>query len=482
MESARPTYASPIPEDTDLSVALAGAELLGVGLFEQGRQVAGLLEARDDEGGALYPDAVVQMPRRSTKTTSVMATILGRAKTREGYRCVITAQSGNIASRILLDHAEMMIRAGHCVESREARSGTTATAVLYRNGGREHLDFPATGARVWVVPPDAGAVRSAAADDIVIEEAGEHDPERFAAFMTGVLPLMDTRGPLAQLIMAGTPGVVRQGPFWEALEAGRNGTEQGLGILDYSARDDDDPEDRAVWARVHPGPSSIRPDGSPLTPMATLEKRFAKLGAVRFAREYLCQWPPDFNVSAIDQQTWRDRAVPGLTLPERFAISVDVAHTGEAAAVAAAWRDDDGHPCAALLEYRPGFQWVPDVVKAIKTKHGRNVAAIAIDDIGMNKSVLETLERMRVKVTRPGMKSMQGACVTFVADLPHHQDQPPLNAAVGVANWRVTEGGRLFGRKSAAADISPLVACAEALWAYDQAPVRQPLTIVSSAG
>ncbi|WP_263732564.1 hypothetical protein [Cellulomonas sp. SG140] len=467
---ARPTYLSRTG-NVDITTAHIGAGLLGLPLLPQGETVAKVLEARKGDG-VRFQDVVVQMPRRSTKTTSVWATILGRAATRPGYRCVTTAQSGNVASRILIEHATAMLAAGNAVESREARSGSTLP-VLFRNGGRERLEFP-NRSSIWVVPPEAGAIRSAAADDIVIDEAGEHDPVKGKDFMDAVRPLQDTRGPLAQMIVAGTPGRVRAGYFWDLLEAGRNHVDKDLGIVDFSILDAEDAEDRKVWRRVHPGPASG------LTPMAVLEKRFKAMGAVAFSREYLCRWPLDSTVTAIPLVDWQAREVPALALPDHFGLAADCAPDGSAAAISAAWRVD-GIPHVALLAYRSGVNWVPTEVRTIARKY--RLPSVVVDGIGANLPVIEALSRMRplVPVTSPGFKNLQGACQTFVSNLPVHQAQPDMETAVGGACWREVEGGRLFGRKRSGVDISPLVSALLALWAYDSRPERQRIGITTSA-
>lgn len=469
---AVPTWTSAVPDDTDISVALEGSRLLGLPLFDQGVRVARLLEARHLDG-ALFPDVVVEMPRRATKTTSIWATILGRAATRPGYRCVTTAQTGTTASRILLDHAEMMLAQGHAVESSERGADLPR---VFRNGGREHLDFP-NHSRIWVVPPDPGAVRSAAADDIVIDEAGEQDPAKFEALMRGVQPLMDTRGARAQMIVAGTPGRVRQGPFWALLEQGRNGVRDDLGVLDYSIRDSEDAEDRNIWRRVHPGPSSLLPTGRALTPMEVLEKRRRDLGSVAFGIEYLCRWPFDSAVRAIDSLAWKAREVDGLVLPERFAIGYDCAPDGSAAAIAAAWRVA-GVPHVALVDYRPGVSWVAREVR----NHRATRVPVAADFISSNNvAIADDLRRARpmIEVTPPSFKRLQAASQAWVDDLPVHQAQPDLERAVEAAVWRESEGGRLFGRKASGTDISPLVAGLVALWCYDQTPERRSVSVIT---
>jgi hypothetical protein len=347
--------------------------------------------------------------------------------------------------------------------------------VVYRNGGREHLDF-GNGARVWVVPPDAGAVRSAAADDIVIDEAGEHDPVKGRDFLDAVQPLMDTRGPLAQLIIAGTPGKVRAGFFWDTLEQGRAGTDRELGILDYSIRDDEDAEDRKVWRRVHPGPASK------LTPMSVLERRWTKLGPVAFSREYLCRWPFDGSTSAIDKAAWVTGAVGERAVPDRFGLAFDVAPDGSAAALCAAWRDEDGLAYLSVLDYRFGVSWLSGVAQQVARKYR---LPVRYDAIGANHGPAQEIARQRgANVIAGTSKDAQAASQLLVSTLTdgrlRHFGQASLNTAARIATWSEREGGRYFGRRQG--DVSPLVAAALALYQFDAQPVRRAPVIITSGG
>ena len=473
---AEPTFASVVPEGTDIAAAELGASMLGLPLKDQGERVARLLEARDGDG-VLFPEVVVQMPRRSTKTTSIWATIIGRAATREGYRCVVTAQKGTVASRILLEHGLALLRNGYAVESREKdQDEAVGKVVLYRSGGRESLEFP-NRSRIWCVPPDAGAVRSATADDVVIDEAGEHDPVKGKDFLDAVQPLMDTRGPLAQLIVTGTPGKVRSGMFWETLELARSGGDEALGILDYSVRDDEDVEDRGVWERVHPGPASG------LTPMSVLERRWKKLGAEAFAREYLCRWPADASTSAIDMDAWRAAVVSQEPLPELFGLAFDVAPDSSAAALMAAWRDADGVARVGVLEYRGGVSWLPRVAHRIAKKYR---VPIRHDGIGANFGPAEQIQRLRgVSVVASTAKEAMAATQALVSALTDgklvHFDQESLNAAAQGAAWRQGEGGRYFARKASISDVAPLVGAAQALWQVDHVRNTGPTRVIRAS-
>ncbi len=476
---AAPRYMSPVPDDVDVSVAELGSEWLGLPLFEQGRNVARLLEARDDEGGALFTEAVVQMPRRSTKTTSIWATLVGRAVSRPGYRCVVTAQSGNVASRILLEHAEMLIANERAVESREAHGGVPeGMAVLYRNGGRERLQFW-NGSRIWVVPPSAGAVRSAASDDIVIDEAGEFEGDAGADFLTGVLPLMDTRGPLAQLIIAGTPGKVRTGMFWDKLEHGRSGTaeaEDDQGTLDYSARDDEDLDDEDVWVRVHPGPSSIKADGSPLTPLKVLRKRRKSLGLLDFAREYLCVWPADGTTGALDAERWNADVTPlpdAAARPREAVLAFSTSKEGTVSTVVLVWRDEAGKGVVEILKHDAGWQWVPAFVEdAVRRFRWR----VVWDEIGATMTTAQGLKTRRVPGLAPlQMRHVAAAAQKFASEIAggnvRNPGQTALTRAVEDAAWRpFGRDSRAFMSKPGGASVQPVVAASQALWEFDAKP------------
>lgn len=456
---ARPTYASPTPAATDLTAARIGANMLGMPLTPQGERVARLLEARRG-AGVRYDTTVVQMPRRSAKSTSIWSVLIGRAQTRPGYRCVVTAQSGTIASSIILEH-------GSILEARGYREDGTLR--LYRNGGREKIEF-ANGSRIWVVPPEAGAVRSAAADDIVIDEAGEHEGRKGQDFLDAVRPLQDTRGPLAQLIVAGTPGRTRDGMFWSLLQTGRVKADKDLGILDYCALDDEDPDDEKVWRRVHPGIGT-------LTTMATIRKRRASMDVISFAREYLCLWPTDASTGALDLASWRDAAVDfPEQRPERSVIAVDAPKEQTCCAVVEAWRDGTGTAHLEVLAFRPGVSW------AAKFAHRAAQAArapVVFDEIGGNVTIAAELRRARPSVRVEPLRTLDvgGAAQLLATEIREgrvaHFDQPDLSSAVESASWRpLGRDGRCFGRRPGFGEISPVVAGSFALWAFDKMPVR----------
>ncbi|MEU4361194.1 hypothetical protein [Promicromonospora sp. NPDC023987] len=498
---AVPRFMSAVPEGTDVSDTKLGMEMLGFtaegdeGLFTQSLNVGRVLAARDDEGGCLYKQVVVEIGRRATKSTSIMATIVGRAMNRPGYKAVITAQSGTIASSLVLEAGETLENNGFAGYKRKTTDDVEGdgTMRLLRNGGRERIEF-SNGSRIWCVPPTAAAIRSKAADDIWIDEGGEHEADKGQAFLNAVRPLMDTRGELAQLIISGTPGLARDGMFWNALEDVRKGVDPDDGIVDYSLSDEEyselDPRpwddlteeqrdyERAVWRRVHPGPSSLKTDGSTLTSIRTLEKRRKKMPFHEFVREYLCYWPADAATSAVDMDAWAAAERPSPTLPDKWAWAYDVAPDGSAAALCAAWRDEEGNAWVEVLDYQAGTDWLP---KFALSHTGKQRFALAYDAIGANMepaAVMEALKPKRVKTNGLHMnKGVVPAQAAFVRELNagrlRHSGQATLTTSVEGAVWLQRDGYRLWGRKASASDVSPAVAASLALHYYDTDIVRR---------
>ena len=464
---ATPRYLSPVPAGTDTSPAVKGYAMLGMELLPQGELVAGVLEATRPDGRPLYKDITVQIPRRSTKTTTIQAVLLGRCSDRKGYKVIQTAQDGTRASMVFMD----MVRTMEMVDPREPKERDWK---VFASTGREYIQWK-NGSRWWVAPPKASSFRGLAADVLFFDEAGEYDLALTAELQAGALPVMDTR-PMGQIIKAGTPGVSRDGLFWSSLEAARAAPEK-YGIVDYSATDadvisEDDAGNPDLWYRVHPGLACG------LTDLETIQQRWDTMDVPTFVREYLCVWPPDSTRSAFDPEAWKASAVAPVESPEGlpWALGYDVAIGASAAALAAAWFDADGHPHVQLLDHRAGAHWLPDELQKAQAKHG---VEIGYDNIGDNIAVAQAAtrrQRFNAKALKAlPLREVAAATATVAASLDQgtftHGQDTALDAAVLNAVWRESNGSRLLGRKHGK-DISPLLAGIHALSAASTAKHR----------
>jgi hypothetical protein len=477
-----PRYWSPSPVGVDISAAIRGAELMGLPLTPQGIQTARVLEARSDEldpvSGLyrpLFEECAVQEPRRSTKTTIIQMILLGRCAKIPGYRVVSTAQDGTRASQFFMNMVRM-------VEATMRRSGLTEADLgirqIYRSQGREYIEFE-NGSRWWVVKPESGAFRGEAADCMWFDEAGELDATKSEDLVAGAFPLMDTR-PLGQIIISGTPAMARAGMFWDALERARKEPE-AYGIVDYCAEDTADITDEAVWWKVHPGLASG------LTTIVKLRRNFTKLGAVQFAREYLCIWPPDSLVTALDLKKWAATAVDAFDGPPEelpWGIGFDVDRGGTVAAVAVAWLDAFDAPHVQIVDHRAGSQWVIAYLARAIRKHPRT--PVGYDSIGENLNTAHALERMGNLPTKHvralNLRDVAAATALFSQSNEsmtiQHAKHGGLDTAVENATWRDAGGSRLFQRGKGV-EITCLLACVHALGAVATEKRRAPVSIPS---
>lgn len=482
---AAPRYLSLIPEGTSIEVAHVGARLQRLPMTPQGELIAGVMEALSASGARRYKQVTGQVPRRSTKTTSVQNVLLGRCATIPGYQVVSTAQDGTRASQFFRDMMDLI--EAHANEVMEARNEELLDAwdgsgkepeftykqalaelgirTLYYSQQREYIKWT-NGSKWRVAKPEPSGLRGGAANVIWFDEGGELNPEESPALLAGALPMMDTK-PDGQIIITGTPGTARVGMFWQSLERARAAPDR-LGIIDYSADEFCDPNDERVWWETHPGLACG------LTSIETIRERHDSetgLSLPEFMREYLCIWPPDSKVTALDLKKWEITETDPLGAPPEgvpWGIGWDVAIGGSAAAVAVAWIDEHDEPHVQILDHRAGSHWVaPYVAKGI-TKYPR--VPLGYDSIGDNITVAQALGRMpRVKTTRVKALTLKDiaastALLATSVDLMriHHPQHSGLDQAVKNTTWRDTNGSRLFARGKGI-EISCLLAGVAAL-------------------
>lgn len=457
-----PRYLSDLEGDIDLTAAERGAQEIKLDLKAQGYQVAALLEARRADGKPLYRRVGEQFSRRSQKTTATSCVLLGRCLTIPGYKVVSTAQDGTRASTAI---RELMYLLDPDSAEYTLRWGNGGEAIVFANGSRWERR-----------PPEAGTFRGYAADAIWLDEAGEYDPAKSASLVQGVLPLMDTR-PLGQIIITGTPAASRAGLLWDTIEAAREG-KPGIGAIDYGMTEEDDPADENVWWRCHPGLASG------LTDIEVIRERFEQMPLPAFMTEYLGYWPLSATDRAISAEAWESTA-EGLAKPdtERFTVGLSVAPDSSSAALVVAWRDSEGLGHVSVTEHRSGTDWLPGAAHRLLTKYPR--ARLAYDSVGANIEPVQVLLRERriaSRVVSTASKEVQAGQASLVRLLHaggvRHPDQPSLNAAADVLQWReVREKGRWFGWSRSGGDITPIAAASLALWDVDQNPRRKVFVI-----
>lgn len=456
--TAKATILSPFPEDTDLTEAHLGAQWLGLPLFPQGIEVASVMQAARDDGRPLYRTVVVEMARRSTKTTAALATLLGRCLTRPGWKVASTAQTGLKARSKLIEVQTAILAAGF------EKQGL---GKCLRGAGDTRIDF-ANGSSWQALPPTGAAFRSDAFDDVLCDEGGEIDAETAEDLLSGLISTMDTR-PRAQFVIAGTPGVARSGLLWTGLEWLRTGRRRTGGVV-YEAPDRstfiDSETGEVNWQLllgVHPGISCG------LTDVETIVENIEALGLEKWQREYLCLWPLNVGVCALDVAAWTDcLAEDEPDRPDNAVAGWAVDKDGTSSAIVAAWRDAEGRACFEVLAFGEGYDWVPAEAKRVQEQHR---GALPYDAIGPAIEVADTMSRppYRVRTSVVPFKDQVGSHARLDKEIGKrnvvHYGDPELSDAVESSAWRPAGGARMFLSRPGSCTLT---AAATALWEYDK--------------
>lgn len=444
---------------------------------------------------------VVEIPRRASKTTSIFIMLLGRCLSRPGYQVTFSAQTGVAGSRRLREwkqrldavrppddqdlppwmrgrqkpsraQARHLALFGEELEA-EAPDRRGFRILLGEVGKGIYFD---NGSTFLVLSPDPSTYRGEAADVSWIDEAQEVDPEVASDLLAAIRPLQDTK-PGASIILSGTAGEARVGPFWGYLDQLRSGDPTIAGV-DYAAPEDTpwedvEDEERAMQllAEVHPGVGT-------LTTVDKMRENYndPNIGRPQWAREYLSIWPETFGVRAIDAGLWEACGVATKPAkPQRVAFGLAIKPGGAAAAIVAAWRSTNGLAYVEVVDHRPGTKWLPQRMQEL-TRTYRS-ATIAYDDIAEGKAtateaeVLSPKPRLRVQSYR----ETAAGCIQFMRELERgtlrHSHQIGLDAAVASAARREVrndQGIWLWTPAEPGADITCLDAATRALRNWDQ--------------
>jgi hypothetical protein len=260
--------------------------------------------------------------------------------------------------------------------------------------------------------------------------------------------------------------------FWDRLEhlrAGRAGV--GGVVYEISDRrsflDMSDPDNPvADWEllfSVHPGISSG------LTTAERIVGNLPDMGLEKWQREYLCLWPLNVGVTALDVAAWEACAVDTVPeRPENCGVSWAVDKAGESSAIVAAWRDAQGRASFEVLAFGPGFDWVPREAARLQKEHRQ---PFGYDAIGPCIEVADTMSRppYRVRNSVLVFKDQVGSHARLDKEISKrnvvHYSDPDLTRAVECSAWRPAGGARMFLNRPGSC---VLFAATQALWLADQ--------------
>lgn len=455
---------------------LIGASMLG--LIGEGRTakpqqllVADMLNAGRTIDGILEP-------RRSTKTSSILAVMVGRCFVRPRRNSAFTLATTGLKAREKF--REEVIDP---IEARWPMPGTRPVKI-HKAGGAERLEFPNRSV-FSVHPPIGSSFRGSAYDDVLVDEAGEADETMTEDLLAAIPPTFDTTG--GQLLVSGTAGKRRAGSLlWDVLYAKREALEAG--VLIYAARDRTTEDELADWepSAKHPG-ARVRdlvlahhPGAQPgnLTPLDAVRRSFLLMPRDVFTREYLGIFDDiGGTTSLFDPLKWARTGVDGAlpTPPDRFSLAFAPHPDQLTVSIIAAWRDAKGRAVVLQLEH---VQGIDGAAPLLLRYAGRYKVPIVYD--GGSQVAQLIVEKLNRANPRPRFEPYTYADVKRAASLivdevdrenvVHYRDQLTLTEGVHRTVKRKSgDRGWLLGRdpKKPDQDITPVEAWALALLHHD---------------
>ncbi len=451
--------------------------------------IADLLQAAFEDGKFLVG---IGEPRRTTKTTSTQAVMLGRCRLRDDYQVgwTMLTTGAKAGERFRKDIVAPALRL--------YPDPKTRPFTINVGKGTEHIDFR-NGSFLNVYTPNGAGFRSGGFDMAFVDEGAEGDPELVVDINGAVIPTMDTK-PGAQFVVAGTGGEWRTGNLlWETLN------DPDAAVAWHGIPETTPPAQLESWEPTPETPAGrVRelielnhPGVGYTTPIAAVKRSFAKQSLDQFLREYGLQFGLEGATDRVVPPAWWERAGLHDDLPEppaRFAAFLKVHHDGLYASLAVAFEYEGAHDLVteanALLGETPAPRravaiWhhqdgTRGLAREVLLRIRRRRIPLIVDNHGHTKAIADELEKAAPKPTivrtRPG--HVPAAAVALMQALEQetvvHFNQPELTGAAERAvkqafgqygTWR-------FGAPKTAPefDTTPIEAAAGALLFLDDMP------------
>lgn len=328
------------------------------------------------------------------------------------------------------------------------------------------------GQRLRFVARSTGSGRGFTGDCVILDEAYRLPPEAIGALM----PTLSAR-PNPQLWYTSSAGHLDSDVLRRIRERGIAGDSERLCYLEWSAPDNADPTDRQAWAQANPA-LGIRISADHIA----VEQE--SMPPREFARERLGIWDdPDAGGRTVwPVDAWTDCADASATIPDtaELAVAVDVSWDRTRAHAAVAAIRPDGLRHVQLIASGDGTDWV--VPFLLDSQARRRPLSVAVQGSGAPAaSLIEDLERAGLPVVVLNGADIAKACGgmhdAVIAGRIRHVGEPVLQQCVSAAVARPMGDAWALDRKRSPIDISPLVACTQALWALEAQQGRTPSII-----
>lgn len=345
-----------------------------------------------------------------------------------------------------------------------------ALVTRLRNGNGQQSIFLENGGQLEISARTSGSGRGFTVDVLVCDEAQHLDDNDIEALLstTSAAPLGNP-----QTIFTGTPPGPNQGEVFARTRAEvLDQKTRSHSWLEWAAAPESDLDDPQAWAEANPG-LGVR------VLHHVVEGERSAYSDEGFARERLGMWSASSSMHVIRPDVWAGQGDQLSEASDHVAVAIDVAPDRGVSSIATAGQRADGAWHVELIEQKSGTAWVvPYIVRLLKANP--QIRAVVVDSASQSASMIDDLEKVKIKPTKAWPKDMAVACARFfdgvIDGTLFHTAQPQLTYALSVARKRSLLGGDAWGwnRKTADADITPVVAATLAVWGAQATAVTNP--------
>lgn len=448
--SCPPRFGTPRRPERETLGAGVGlvAKRLGMTLMPWQQHVADVaFELNPETGRLAYREIVLTVPRRSGKSALLLAVLIHRMIAMGSAQVAAFTMQNGLQARMRLrrEWKPLLEKSPALRDMFDPSLFSGAEALIFKNGSR-----------LEVSAGTSSSGHGATLDLAVVDEAFDQPDDRLEQAFR---PAIRTQ-PDAQLWWVSTAGSPSDVWFRGKVEAARANCDasSGIAVFEWSAPNDADAGDPAVWWDTMPALGFVRANGSGLTERDIAEEYAAMSRGGKedgFRRAYLNQWVARNGGGAIDGSLWASAADPSADRGPDPVFAVSTAPDRSWSAVAVAWRRPDGHTQVMLADYRPTTSWVRDRVEELRARWGGHV----LTDTASRGLVANAVEPSQADQA----KAHNALADAVTAGAVRHGNDAALNTALRGAEWRPSGDTRVLDRKGSM-DISPLVAAALAAW------------------
>lgn len=315
-----------------------------------------------------------------------------------------------------------------------------------------------TGQRIRFFARTGGSGRGWTSDTLFLDEAFNLGGEAMAA----LLPTLSTR-PNPQVWYASSAAKATSDQLHAVRARALSGESVGrLAYLEWSAPDDADIHDREAWAMANPAL------GYRLTE-EFIEAEVQAMPEAEFRRERLSIPDMASGEAAIPFAAWVENADLDSAAQDPVVFGLDIDPDRTRCTIGVFGRRDDGKAHVAVVDERPGVDWV--VQRCVELQKHKPLC-YAVDPASPAGALIQPMREAGLDVVEVGTRAVTQACGQLydliVARQVAHRDEGILNNAVAGATWRNVGDARAWARKTSSSNISPLYAITVALWAFGE--------------